>query len=1067
LSLLQDRRWKAKYDSDARNLVEDFFFPALECATRYDRTTGYFSAAILSLAARGIEYLLRNDGRMRLVVGCTLDAAEAEAIARGEDARAVVEAKMKESPLTARSADEEHGLELLSWMVARGFLEVRVAIPCTPGGKPCASTAIFHEKTGVIEDKTGDRIAFSGSLNETAAGWTQNWESFHVFTSWDGGLKHIEAEEKSFARLWADKADRCRVLDVPQAMREDLLRFLPANDELPHRLREIATVPAIIVTPESEPSADESRVPADELRHLVWSIVRDGPALRGPGDRVGEATSIVTPWPHQVRAFKRLYESWSPRLLIADEVGLGKTIEAGLVLRQAVLAGLARRILVLAPKAVLRQWQVELRDKFNLNWPIYDGQTLRWYQCLATAGRDERKVSRDEWHKEPFALVSSQLMRRVDRARELVEDAAPWDLIVLDEAHHARRKGGGTTKDKAPNQLLDLMQRLRVRTKGLILLTATPMQVHPVEVWDLLDLLGLPPAWSEASFLRFFVLAGQPSPSNDDLDFMAGLFRAAEAAYGEIAADVVGRAASGLGNLSRKKVLKALRSGAKTDLKQLDGDQRRAAVRLTVAGTPVARLISRHTRELLRRYYQAGQITTRVADRDVRDEFIELTPDERAVYEAVEHYIASTYDTASDAERSAVGFVMTVYRRRLASSFAALAATLERRFEGIDSGGLLRPEEDVADDESVDETMDPDEAGKLAAQVLKLEEKDEIRGLLSAIRRLPGVDTKAKVLAAQLAEIQAAEYAKAIVFTQYSDTLDFLREYLVNEAGLEVLCFSGRGGEVREKSGEWKVVDRDEVKRRFRDGTAQILLCTDAAAEGLNFQFCGALVNYDMPWNPMRVEQRIGRIDRLGQRHEKIRIGNLHYADTVETDVYVALRHRIGLFSKFVGKLQPILATLPRSLSEAVLGARDKSQREGIVSDLEERIRKQEQEGFDLDAITEADLREPSRPAALYDLDALDELIRRPELLPPGYEVQPLGHREYSVLQPGMKAPLRVTTRAEFFEDHPGSAELWSPGSPLFPPASADPAVTSSLPTLSDALSMPCGGPPTDSGSIR
>lgn len=118
-----------------------------------------------------------------------------------------------------------------------------------------------------------------------------------------------------------------------------------------------------------------------------------------------------------------------------------------------------------------------------------------------------------------------------------------------------------------------------------------------------------------------------------------------------------------------------------------------------------------------------------------------------------------------------------------------------------------------------------------------------------------------------------------------------------------------------------------------------------------------------------------------------------------------------------------------------MLGAGDKAQRAGIVSDLDEQIRKQEQEGFDLDAITEADLDEPPRAAALYDLDALDALIRRPELLPPGYAVEPLGNREYTLSMPGLSRSLRVTTLVSFFEDHPGSAELWSPGSPLFPPA--------------------------------
>ena len=108
----------------------------------------------------------------------------------------------------------------------------------------------------------------------------------------------------------------------------------------------------------------------------MWDFIAVAPNLPNGGIRVGEATSAVTPWPHQVRAFRRLYDNWPPKLLIADEVGLGKTVEAGLLLRQAWLAGRARRILILAPKTCCTQWQIELREKFNLNWPIYDGQKL-------------------------------------------------------------------------------------------------------------------------------------------------------------------------------------------------------------------------------------------------------------------------------------------------------------------------------------------------------------------------------------------------------------------------------------------------------------------------------------------------------------------------------------------------------------------------------------------------------------------------------------------------------------------------------------------------------------------
>src|SRR5205814_7776401 len=145
------------------------------------------------------------------------------------------------------------------------------------------------------------------------------------------------------------------------------------------------------------------------------------------------------------------------------------------------------------------------------------------------------------------------------------------------------------------------------------------------------------------------------------------------------------------------------------------------------------------------------------------------------------------------------------------------------------------------------------------------------------------------------------------------------RDLSVDQLGLVVLCYSGRGGELRGNAGDWRRISREQAKGKFRRGEADVLLCTDAAAEGLNFQFCGALVNYDMPWNPMRVEQRIGRIDRLGQRFSNIRIINLHYADTVEADVYQALRSRISIFENVVGGLQPILTKLPKLIEDSVL----------------------------------------------------------------------------------------------------------------------------------------------------
>ena len=328
--------------------------------------------------------------------------------------------------------------------------------------------------------------------------------------------------------------------------------------------------------------------------------------------------------------------------------------------------------------------------------------------------------------------------------------------------------------------------------------------------------------------------------------------------------------------------------------------------------------------------------------------------------------------------------------------------------------------------------QDADEVEEKTRLALVAEEEQDIRQLLDGIGRLQP-DTKLGRLKTVLRDLRRDGYEQAMVFTQFTGTMDFLRVSLRQEGDPRLMCFSGRGGEVPDGAG-WRTIDRDQAKKRFRDGEADSLICTDAAAEGLNFQFWGALVNYDMPWNPMQVEQRIGRIDRLGQKHSVIRIVNLHYEDTVETDVYRALRHRIGLFETVVGRLQPILAQLPRRIADAAVSgtARDATARAEVTNSIERQLQQTDAGGFDLDAVLEQDLVMPARPVPPVVMDDLDRLISSPDLMPPGTEIKPMGAREYSLLAPGMTAGLRVTTDPQYYEANADSVELWSPGSPLF-----------------------------------
>jgi hypothetical protein len=1044
MTRLRDHTWQESFTSSQGNLLEGFYRPALQESIRYWRITGYFSSRSLLQVLDGVEQLVlaspdgRGHGQMRLITGFFMSRADLQALGSSQTPEQLLEQQLCHhfpfrgvQPGDGSAADL--GAELLAWLVHQGHLEIRVGLPVHEG-QISTDGAIFHAKEGVIEDSTGDRLAFTGSINETPNGWTTNYETFDVFCSWKGEERRVDAKERHFLRLWQNEDPGVRTFSLPEAFRQQLAIYAPAEGALPRRLK-----PFLKDLPAPEPEPVVEIVPdIDERRRIVWSYVLQAAASDLPGaERVGEGTSAVTPWPHQQRAFQRLWQQWPPRLLIADEVGLGKTVQAGLLLRQAWLSGRARRMLVMAPASVLQQWQRELREKFGLDWPIYSGKSLDWQStCFRPKGKSQL-VSRDDWTAEPFVLVSSHLVRRRDRQRELLE-AEPYDLVVLDEAHHARtrRENSSSGGERLrPNTLMQLMQQLRQHTNGLLLLTATPMQVSELEVWDLLALLGMPPEWTEEAFEKFFEWVEKQNPDETTLSYLAGLWRSSVSAFGEAPGTAMPEALR-KSPLRKRKALRALNDTDPLSRRNLGIEIRQASLALAKRWTPVQGLISRHSRNLLRAYKQQGSMDLAIGTRHVDDRFLESTSEERALYDAVEDFISTQYAQATGQKKSAVGFVMTIYRRRLASSVAALVSTLEKRM----AGQQQQLEEDAAaseDDDITGELTLDLEGMQSAFQEVSLQgELDAIGVLLDQARPLAGHDSKGAEFLKAINELQSQGYKQVIVFSQYTDTVDALKELLIGAERTSLMTFTGRGGEILQRGGIWKALNREATKRDFKQGKAEILLCTDAAAEGLNFQFCGALINYDMPWNPMRVEQRIGRIDRIGQTHEQMQIINLHLEGTVEADVYRALKIRIKSFENIVGKLQPILAKASSSIAQATLVSRDQREkaRASAVAAMEQAP---EIKGLDLDDVLQdldairdvVNTLQPS-PLTLADLEAI---LRQPALLPPGCSARSIGDHDFAWTQPGLDKEMRITCNASYYEDNSDSCELWVPGSPLFP----------------------------------
>ena len=210
-----------------------------------------------------------------------------------------------------------------------------------------------------------------------------------------------------------------------------------------------------------------------------------------------------------------------------------------------------------------------------------------------------------------------------------------------------------------------------------------------------------------------------------------------------------------------------------------------------------------------------------------------------------------------------------------------------------------------------------------------------------------------------------------ILFTQYTDTMDYLRESLRSVYGPSIACYSGRGGESWDGE-RWILRRKEDIKEEFRTGdTINVLVCTESASEGLNLQTCGVLINYDMPWNPMRVEQRIGRIDRIGQKYEIVQIHNYFFSDTVEALVYERLKDRIGWFEHVVGDLQPILHGVGRKITELAMTTPSERDIEGAISDIEQQVDALDPSAFDLNALVDKTIGESSArsPVALADIE--------------------------------------------------------------------------------------------------
>lgn len=952
---LRDFTFAGTYSAGDSPLTQ-FYLPALSLSRTYDRMAGYFSSRVLQIAARGIVPFVRNavehDGRMRLIVGTQLAPEDVVAVREGAMPRSEAMARSLSTIPLELSGDEvgDIYLQTLSWLVREGLLEVRVGVPLDGHGNPLEpdeTRAYFHSKYGILTDSSGDRVAFIGSDNETAAGWLANHETFAVAKSWK---PEVWAEQgvgivQRFENHWAGLPDAGWAVE-PLVDLDDRLLKLASDDFVPPQndpvWRKIAGAFGGNPPKGGHGAGDQPTFDVEQAWADLYAVARR------PMDVPFTAalTAPAAPLPHQARIIHRAVTSHPRGYLFADPVGFGKTIELGLTIRELLLSGKAHTALLLVPAAVQKQWQEELSEKIGLDVARYDGQHF-W----DVNGNLLPDPGGNPWQAFQIVLGSSHLARRRARRGQLLQAARQggWDIVAVDEAHHARRRG--SKPNDTPNSLLTLLHALHDEKawRVLYLATATPMQMNPHEAWDLINLLDLPGWWGQTArnFLTYYQQLGVEPPEREwtFLQHMLADYFSDPRADRDTALETDVKTT--LGAVGARKITRLDSQGIPAETAQnLNGTETALMDRWLRRHTPMRDRVFRNTRQTLLDYQAAGIIPTEVTipTREVTDIFIAMTPQERDLYDRIEEYITRYYNAYKATGQQALGFIMTIYRRRLTSSFYAIRCSLERRLDALKNGQALA--ELLTDDDYPALEAEPlFEVDTLDAGIGDMRsEIHELQQFVDSLNDIGGDDSKSKQLLTDLPNALHT-YASVVVFTQYTDTMDYIREQLV-AAGYDqharVGCYSGRGGEIwNPDTHTWEPVTKQDIKMMFRDGTIKILIGTDSMSEGLNLQTCGRLIQYEMPWNLMRAEQRNGRVDRIGATYKNIHVTNYFYAGTVEESVYRGLKEDYGDFTNIVGSAQPVLADIEKTIEQYAMTRRALADQPDDVRQAIERLKQE------------------------------------------------------------------------------------------------------------------------------
>ncbi len=843
-----------RYSSRRQKIDRSFLNAKLKDAISYDRIAGYFSSSIVEVAGEALENI---QGQVRIICNSDLDirdveTAKAASLALGREWRSNIDDKLSDRA--------KQRLAKLYDLLVHQKLQIRVL--------PNAVHGLLHGKAGVITQADGSKLSFLGSINETKSAWQLNYEILWE----DDSPESIQWVQEEFDYLW----NHPKAQPLANAVIEDIKRISE---------REVITITQW--KEEENPASPVIETPVYQKQFGLWTHQKYFVKLAFDEHRSGRGA----------------------RFVLADQVGLGKTLQLALSAMLMALHG-DKPILIIAPKTLIWQWQEENMKLLNFPSAVWDGKAWVDENGIRYVNNDPLKAL-GKCPRRTGIISQGLITRRGAVADKLLSKT--YECIIVDECHRARRKNlraGAENEKPEPNNLMRFLLQASACTKSMLLATATPVQLYPIEAYDLLSILAQGSAhvfgdkWSkwvsqDKAYLLSLIqgLEEPPHAFLERWDWMRNPFPAAhenEMVFGTIR-----------NSLGLAPTVAVLAPDDHQKLQPWDKNRLDNLEDFFLKHNPFIRHIIRRTRKFLEETMDPE--TNEPYLQKVKVKLFGENSQESIILPG---YLHDAYATAEEFCKAlgtlmqSAGFMKTLLLRRLGSSMEAGKQTAMKMMGG-DFEEILAEEDEEEESNGAESSAKQEKSG--IAMRIGESEKQVLGKLIHQLEQHQENDPKYERLYELLFTKNWAAYG-CIIFSQYYVTVAYFSEKLSKQMpDIKIGVYAGGTKSGYWLAGTFHTISKEEIKASVQQGELKILFGTDSASEGLNLQRLGTLINLDLPWNPTRLEQRKGRIQRIGQVREEVWVYNMRYKDSVEDRVHDLLSQRLEHIFNLFGQIPDIL----------------------------------------------------------------------------------------------------------------------------------------------------------------